>query len=818
MWSVHREVHSFFADIRYGFRLFRRNPGFSLLGVLIIGLGIGATGAIFSLIYGTLLSPLPFADPDHLAVIWADFTRSGGTSHLFSSPASYFDWRDRSTSFTATAAFANNSRTFTALDQPITPLTHEVTANYFDVLGVRPWRGRTFLPGEDTPGHDRVALISYSLWQSLFAGQDSAIGNDIELDGKSVKLVGVLPPGFRTTNNAIRLLPDLWVPRSFDAMRMERAQRMMVMFGRLKPGVTPQQAAAELTGISNQVARENPASTIVASANVALVSDDMTADIRGTFFLLLGAVGMMLLIACANVANLLLARSAGRGRELAMRAALGASRTRMVRQMLVESMVLAAGGGITGIAIAAFSITPLLRLVPASVGLPFLDRVGINVPVVGLALALSVLTALVFGLAPARQALRASVIEVLKDGGRSRSTGRSGAAWRNLLMAAEVALSVVLLAGAGLMIQTFWRLARLDSGFQADHVLTLRNSLRGEAYASAAARRAHFQRAQAALSKLPGVESVTAISFPLPLDTMAPLHFVRPNQVVEPGRESAAIPRVVLPQFFETLRAPILRGRGITEADTDITPRVAVISDTLARRYFAGTDPVGQTIQIREQPAGSWRVVGVAADLRGTGPGAQPEAIPTIYLPAAQAPVQTMTFMLRTRPAPETLATQAERTLWSLGTLMNVYSVRTLEDAVAESYWQSRFTMVLLSVFAGLALALAMAGLYAVISCLTAQRTQEIGIRMALGARPADVLWMITGQGLGLAAAGLVCGVAGSLALGRILASRLFGVTASDPATLTAVTLLLLLVAAAACAIPAFRAARIDPATALRSE
>jgi len=813
-------VRSFLADLRYGFRLFRRNLGFSLLGVLIIGLGIGATGAIFSLIYGTLLSPLPFADPEHLAVIWADYTRSGGNNgRLFVAPADYYAWRERSTSFSATAAFANASRTFTALDQPLTSFTHEVTANYFNVLGVRPWRGRTFLPGEDTPGRDRVALISYSLWRSAFGSQDSAIGSNIELDGQSVKLIGVLPPGFRTTNSIPRL-PDLWVPRSFDTLRGDRNQRLIVPFGRLKPGVTVAQAKSELAAISTQIARENPASTTVASANVVLVSDDMTADIRGTFFLLLGAVGIMLLIACANVANLLLARSTDRARELAMRAALGASRVRMVRQMLVESMVLAIGGCITGIIIAAFSIAPLLRLVPASAGLPFIDRIGINVPVVLFALGLSILTALVFGLAPARQALGASVVEVLKDGGRSRTTGRAGATWRNLLMAGEVALSVMLLAGAGLMIQTFWRLATLDSGFRADHVLTLRNSLRGEAYASAAARRAHFQRAQAALSKLPGVESVTAISFPLPLDSVAPIHFVRPNQVSEPGRDPTAVIRVVLPGFFETLRAPVLRGRSLSGADTETSPSVAMISDALARRYFADADPIGQTIQSRDQPGLSWLVVGVAGDLRGTGSNAAslPEAIPVIYLPYSQAPAPTMTFMLRTRPAPETLGPLAERTLWSLGTLMNVYSIRTLEESVAESYWQSRFTMVLLSVFAGLALVLAMAGLYAVISYLTAQRTQEIGIRMALGARPADVLWMVTGQGLALAAAGLVCGVAGSLAAGRILASRLFGVTAYDPMTLAAVTLLLLVVAAAACAIPAFRAARIDPVVALRSE
>jgi len=801
-------------DVTYGLRLLRRNPGFSLLSILIIALGIGASAAIFSLIYGTLLAPLPFADPARLAVIWSDFSKAGGIRRAISSPADYFDWRDRNHSFSDMAAYRNSSLTFTALDPPVTPLTHETTANYFDVMGVKAFRGRTFLAGEDQPGRDRVAIISYGLWKSAFAGADSAVGSTIELDGQNFLLVGVLPLGFRAPNNAITVLPDLWVPASFESLRQDRVGRELTAFGRLKPEVTLEQARAELTLISEQIAKENPAGAASPVANVQNAGDDITGDIRGLFYLLLGAVGIMLLIACANVANLLLARSAGRARELAIRGALGASFAQILRQMLIESLTLFLIGGAAGVVIANFSVGPLLALVPASVGLPFADRVDVNLPVVGFALVLSAMTAIVFGLAPARQALRASLVEVMGEGGRARTTGRGGARWRDALMSLEVALSVLLLAGAGLMIQTFWRLSRLDSGFDTANVLTVRNSLRGPVYATIAAKWNHFRTAAAKLGELPGVESVTGISFNLPIAPIAPVHFVRSNQPSEPGKDSTAMTRSVLPRFFETIRTPILKGRSLNESDNEDAARVVVISETLARRYFSGVDPVGQTIRVLEPMPGEWRIAGVSGDVRGSG--SHPEPQPVIYFSYPQAPVPAMTFLLRTRGNPELLSSAAQRTLWSLGRLMNVYAVRTLEQTVSESYWQSRFTMILLCLFAGLALVLATAGLYAVISYLVSQRTQEIGIRMALGARPADVLAMVTGQGVRLAALGIAGGLAASLAAGQALAARLYGVNAADPLTLGGVSILLLAVAAAACAIPAFRAARIDPAHTIR--
>jgi putative ABC transport system permease protein len=431
-----------------------------------------------------VLNALPFRDADRLMAVWSDFSKSGGNRRAYTAPADYFDWKERSRSFAAMTAYRNTNRTLTALDQPLTLLANEVPANYFDVLGVQAVRGRTFVAGEDQAGTDRVVVISHSLWRSVFNGSDDVIGKTVELDGRAVQLIGVLPPGFRTPNNAIVTPADLWIAASFDAQRLERVQRSLVAFGRLKPGVTPGQAEAEMAAISEQIAREHPQRAAVPVAWARTIREDMTGEFRGAFLLLLGAVGMMLLIACANVANLLLARAAGRAREVALRTVLGASRAAIVRQMLTESALLALIGGAVGIVVAQFSIGPLLALIPAAADLPFAENVRINLPVLAFAMGLSLLTAILFGLAPARQALHASLIESLKEGGRSRTGGREGARWRNALIVVEVGLSIVLLTGAGLMIQTFWRLSHLNLGFDASRVLNVRNSLRGATYAT----------------------------------------------------------------------------------------------------------------------------------------------------------------------------------------------------------------------------------------------------------------------------------------------------------------------------------------------
>jgi putative ABC transport system permease protein len=803
-------------DVLYGIRLLRRSPAFTSLAAAIIALGIGAATAIFSLIYGVVLNAMPFRDADRLMAIWSDFSKSGGNRRAYTAPADYFDWKERSRSFAAMTAYRNTNRTLTALDQPLTPLANEVSANYFDVLGVQALRGRTFVAGEDQAGTDNVVVISYSLWKSVFNGSDDVIGRTVELDGRAVQLIGVLPPGFRTPNNAIVTPPDLWIAASFDTQRLERVQRSLVAFGRLKPRVTPAQAEAEMATISTQIAREHPQRAAAPIAWARTIREDMTGEFRGAFLLLLGAVGIMLLIACANVANLLLARAAGRAVEVALRTALGASRAAIVRQMLTESALLALIGGAAGIIVAQFSIGPLLAMIPAAADLPFAENVRINLPVLAFAMGLSLLTAILFGLAPARQALRASLIESLKEGGRSRTGGREGARWRNALIVVEVALSIVLLTGAGLMIQTFWRLSHLNLGFDAGRVLNVRNSLRGATYASPEARRNHFATAAAKLATIPGVESVSAVSFPPPVDPIAPTHFMLAGEASDPGRDYTAYTLVVLPRYFETVRNPLLSGRAIAEMDTADSVRVAVVTRELAHRYFADRDPVGRSIQLSGAMAGEWRIVGVAADIAGAG--SQPEPQPVVYLPHTQAPVATMSFLLRTRVAPASLGQIAERTLWSTGRLMNVYRIMPLEQVVDEGRWQSRFTMILLTLFAALALILATAGIYAVISFLTLQRTREIGIRVALGARPVDVLRMVTGHGVTLAAVGVAFGTLGSLAAGRVLASRLYGVAASDPLTLAAGSVVVLLIATAASAVPAMRAASVHPADALRSD
>jgi len=804
-------------DTFYGIRLLRRSPAFTSLATAIIALGIGAATAIFSLIYGVVLNALPFRDADHLMAIWSDFSKTGGGGRrAFTAPADYFDWKERSRSFAAMTVYRNTNRTFTALDQPVTPLAHEVPANYFDVLGVQALRGRTFVAGEDRPGPDSVAVVSYSLWKSVFNGSEDVIGKTVELDGRTVQLIGVLPPGFRTPNNAIVTPPDLWLPASFDALRLERVQRSLVVFGRLKPGVSTAQAEAEMASISEQIAREHSQSTAAPQAWARPIREDMTGEFRGAFLLLMGAVGIILLIACANVANLLLARAAGRAREVALRTALGAPRAAIVRQMLTESALLALMGGAAGIMVAQLSIGPLMALIPDTAGLPFAENVQVNLPVLAFAVGLSLLTALLFGLAPARQALHASLVETLKEGGRSRTGGREGARWRNALIVMEVGLSIVLLTGAGLMIQTFWRLSHLDLGYDASRVLTVRNSLRGATYATPEARRNHFATTAAKLAAIPGVESVSAMSFALPLDPIAPAHFTPAGEASDPGRDYTAFPLVILPRYFETVRNPLLSGRGITEADTADSLRVAVVTKELAHRYFADRDPVGRSIRLSGTLAGEWRIVGVAADIAGSGN--HPEAQPVVYVPHAQAPVGTMSFLLRTRVAPASLGQIAERTVWSTGRLMNVYRTMTLDQRVEEGRWQGRFTMIMLTLFAALALILATAGIYAVISYLALQRTREIGIRMALGARPADVLRMVTGQGVALAAVGVVFGMIASLAAGRVLASRLYGVASTDFLTLAAGSVLVLLVAAAASAGPAMRAASVAPADALRRD
>jgi putative ABC transport system permease protein len=802
----------FLRDLFYGLRLLRRNPAFYLLGILIIALGIGATTAIFSLIDGVLLNPLPYRDSARLAVIWSDFSRQRGNSRALTAPALFFDWRERSRSFESMAAFTYGNATFTALDQPITTPTHIVTPNFFDTLGIQPFHGRTFLADEGVPGRDHVALISYSLWRSVFGGAESAVGSSVELDNRTVRIVGVLPPGYRPPNNGITVQPDLFLPASFESQRMERVQRSMVTMGRLRDGVSVAQARAEIAAITTQVARETPAG-ITPDSLVYAIRDDLTGELRKPFFLLQCAVGIMLLIACANVANLLLARYSARGYEFSVRTAIGASRGQIVRQLLAESLLLSGLGAIDGVVFAAWSLRPMLALVPVAGALPFADQVHISPNALGFALGLSLLSSILFGLAPARQASRGTA-QHLGDSGRSRSASRSSALWRNSLIAAEIGLSLVLMASAGLLVQTFLHLSKESWGFEPNKVLMIRNSLRGDQYRAGLAQHRYFEEAARKLRELPGIESVSAVNAPPPLAPYAPARFVPSGQALDAGQDPTASVLSVLPGYFETLHTPILSGRSISDADTADSAPVAVVSQSVVKRYFPTGDPVGQSFRLNGSDHRDWRIVGVAKDIRLAG--LDTRAPDVLYFPHSQMPVPTMSFLIRTRTAPMAIANPAERTLWSLGRSMNVYGTAPLEERLSDSYWQSRFTMALLVIFAGLALLLATVGVYGVMSYLAVQRTQEIGIRIAIGASPSDVVWLVTNQGLRAAGAGLAAGIAGYLAISRLLAGQLFGVSATDPLTLMAAAVGLMLVCMAASAVPAFRAVRIDPLRALR--
>jgi putative ABC transport system permease protein len=614
-------------------------------------------------------------------------------------------------------------------------------------------------------------------------------------------------------NNGITRQPDLFLPASFERQRMERVTRSMVIIGRLREGVSVAQARAEIAAITAQVVRETPEGVTPPGSVVNAVRDDMTGEYRRPFFLLQCAVGIMLLIACANVANLLLARYSARGYEFSVRIAIGASRGQIVRQLLAENLVLSGIGAIGGILFASWSLRPMLTLVPAVAGLPFADQVRVSPQALVFALGLSLLSSILFGLAPARQASRAGTAQHLADSGRSRSASRSSALWRHSLIAGEIGLSLILLASAGLLVQTFLHLSKTSWGFEPGKVLLIRNSLRGESYRTASAQHNYFEAAVRKLREIPGVEAVSAIDFPPPVAPFAPSRFVPSGQPVDPGHDPTATVLVVLPGYFETLRTPIVSGRSISDADTADSAPVAVISQSVVKRYFPKRDPVGQSFRLNNDRR-DWRIVGVVQDVRARGLDTQ--APDVLYFPHSQMTAPTMSFVIRTSTAPMAIANTAERCLWSLGKLMNVYQIEPLEVHLSDSYWQSRFTMALLTIFAGLALLLAAAGVYGVMSYLAAQRTQEIGIRIAIGASPSRVVWLVTNQGLRAAVAGLAVGIAGYLAMSRLLAGQLFGVSATDPLTLLAAALGLLLICGAATAVPALRAVRIDPLRALR--
>jgi putative ABC transport system permease protein len=798
-------------DLAYALRRLRQSPGFTAVAVATLALGIGANGAIFSVVNAVLLRPLPFEDADRLvrlSQIWK------GKPSVYS-PQNFLDVQASAHSFESLAVYAGSGVTLTGRGAAASLTGSEVSTSFFDVLRVRPAYGRAFETGENEPGHTKVVVLGDRLWRERFAADPGVVGQTVQLDREPFTVVGVAPAGFAFPAGA-----ELWKPIEYDARfrSQSRGAWYLGAIGRLAPGVSVNQARGEVATIHQRLAREFPDADEGVGATVDSLQESMVGGSRRALLVLLGAVGLVLLIACVNVANLLLARVAAREGELAVRTALGAGRLRLVRQLLTESVTLSVLGGGAGVLLATFSLDALLALQPQ--GVPRLAEVRVDRAVVAFSAGLSILTGLLFGVVPALQMTGRPTAESLREGGRGILSGR-GHRLRSTLVVGQVALAMMLLAGAGLLLRSFSQLRRVDPGFRSEGVLSFRLALPESAYAKDPARVAFFDGLTGRLAALPGVRSAGAIM-------RAPLTGARFNLSFEvkgrpplpPAQQPSMEIRVATPDYFRTMGIPVLRGRAFTATDGAEAPQVVLISEEAARRHFPNEDPLGRFITLgwgrdRGKPRGG-EVVGVVGDVKEVG--LAEEDPPELYLPYAQSPVETMDVVLRTAVAPRSVVPSAERVVRDLDPELPVARVATLDEVVARSISEPRFYMVLLGAFAAMAVFLAALGIFGVLSYAVVQRAREIGIRVALGAHPADVLRMVLAQAAGLALLGVAVGLAGALALSRAIASLLFELSPTDPLTLAGTAGLLSAVALLASYLPARRATRVDPLIALRSE
>jgi len=806
-------------DLKYGLRVLARRPGFTLVAALTLALGIGATTAIFSVVNAVLLRPLPFADPDRLVVALHD-----GANPV--SPADFADWRDQSQVLSDLTAVEIWGPYLAGPDRREQMGAVRATAGLFDMLGTAPLLGRTFQAGEDRPGAAPVVVLSHGLWQRRFGGDTGIVGQRLALDGVSYEVIGVMPPEFQFPL-FWAMKAEMWGPLALADRTGARASRSLRVFGRLKPGVTLGQAQAEMGAIARRLAEAYPRTNAGLGVTVLPLHQKVVGGVRPLLLVLLGAVGCVLLISCVNVANLLLVRASGRNREMAVRQALGASRLRLARQMLTESLLLSGLGGAAGLALAFWATQALTANLPAET-LPRQQAIGLDGRALAFTTLMALLTGLVFGLAPALQAGRADLNSGLKEGGRDAAGGGRARRVRSLLVVAEVALALVLLIGAGLMIRSFAQLQRVDPGFDPSNLLTMTVSVTGSQHAEGPRRAAFFGELLDRVRALPGAESASAINhLPLGGDVWGTRFTIEGRPAPAPGEVPGATFRVTRPDYFRVMRIPLRAGRDFTEQDDERAPGVAIVNETLARLHWPGEDALGRRIKLGSPEAdGRWlTVVGVAKDVKQAEWAAAPRAeLYQPYLQAAEylrrpAPhVSYLTLVVRAAGDPMRLAPAVEREVRALDKDAPVAEVATMESVIARKMWQPRLSMFLLGSFAALAVALAAVGIYGVMSYAVAQRTHELGLRMALGAEPRRVLRLVLAQGLKLALAGVGLGLLSAYALTRVMGSLLYGVSATDPVTFAGVAVLLALVALLACYVPALRATRVDPLVALRHE
>jgi putative ABC transport system permease protein len=800
-------------DIRYALRAMRRTPGFTAVALLTLALGIGANAAIFSVINAVLLRPLPFPDPDRVLRVYSTFQGERGVL----SPRNFLDVREQQKSFASLAAYYADGYTLSGAGDPERLDGATVSADFFGVLGVKPLVGRTFRPDEDVPGKNRVAVLGYDLWRRRFGGDRGIVGRAVTLEGVPYVVVGVMPAGFAYPEKR-----EIWTPIPFDSSFTGQGSRgayYISAIGRLAPGATPEHAAVEVAGIAGRLARAYPEANANVGGTALPLAEALVGDIRGSLLVLLAAVGFVMLIACANLANLLLSRAAARQGEMAVRVALGAGRRRLIRQLLTESVALSLAGAALGLVLARWGAAFLVSMKPR--GIPRLEGVGVDATVVAYTAGIAVLTGILFGLAPALQAARGQVATALREGGRSPSASRGSARMRGALVVAEMALAVMLLAGAGLLIRSFATLRAVNPGFRTDRALTFRIAVPESRYGRDAQIDGFYSRLLATTAALPGAAGVGAVSA-LPLSgTSFNFDFTVDGRPKPPPGASATLEtRAITPGYLTVMGIPVLRGRGFTEADRAGAPPVVLISQSAARKFFAGEDPIGKRIVLgwtrTDTVHTGGTVVGVVGDVKLSR--LEDEAPPHIYLAHHQVPTQAMSVVLRGTGDPLSLAPAVRRTVAALDPDVPVTRLLSVSQLVSDSVSQRRFYMLLLTLFAALALALAGVGIFGVVSYTVVQRTREIGIRMALGAAPGRVLHEVVGRGVGLAGIGLGVGLVLSLGATRTLAGLLYGVGPQDPATLAATLAVLGGAALAASWIPARRATRVDPITALRAD
>jgi putative ABC transport system permease protein len=780
------------------------------MAIVALALGIGANTAIFSLVYTVLLKPLPFRQPDRLAVIW-ERSPARNLNKNVGSPGNYLRWREMNTTFTDMSVVSLTFRAaLTGDSQPEEVPEQIVNATLFPMLGVGAAMGRVFTDAEDTPHAPPVILISDRLWKRRFGADPRIVNRTIRVDGTPTTIVGVMPPRFAILDRSV----DVWVPAGFsDAARTPRGRWLMVV-ARLKNNMTMTQAQTDMTRVAGLLAEQFPQFDGAWTALVVPLTDQLTGDIRPALLVMFGAVAFVLLIACANVANLLLARAAARQREMALRAALGADRWRLIRQLLTESLMLSAAGGAAGVLLAWGGVVLVRTTIAAKLPIARLDEAGLDGSVLVFALAVAIASALFFGCVPAVAAAGVSLTAVLKDGGRTGTAGRGRA--RQAFVVVEIALALVLLVGAGLLARSFWTLVHVDAGFEAARTITMKVSLPSAAYREPAQMVAFFDRLFERLDAVPGVQSSGGVSF-LPLNGLsaATSFSIVGRPAPTPGAEPGAEVKVVTHDYFKTMGIPLLRGRLFDGRDTAPGTRRIVVSTALAGKYFAGTDPVGKQIVLSWNDPGPDEIIGVVGDVRSTSLEAEPK--PASYLPPARFAYPYTTVTVRAAADARRLAPELVAAVHALDANVPVSDVRTMDEVVSISTAERRLTMLLLVAFALLAMVLAAVGIYAVISYTVAQRTQEIGIRIALGAARGVVVRMVVGQAMTLAAAGIGCGAAGAWLLTRLMQKLLFGVAPSDPPTFAAVALTLAIVAVSAALVPAMRATRVDPTVALRT-